>query len=216
MPVDRTTVVGGVWANGAPDPPAAPVPLVTYANSGLLQAAIEAGWPFSKVVDSADFNELMKRMTTLMISLEQQGMLSWSEFTDYTEGARVLGNDGRMYTAIAASTNINPVGNPDKWAADQPSKIVSLTFADSPYDVTAVDGILLVDDSGGDVVLNFLTSETGCKITVKKIGNSANAIKCTPQAAETIEGEAMSFDIVGPGEFKTFVPDGVDKYHQTA
>ena len=115
---NRTTTIGGIWANGAVDPVSAPVAGTTYAKSELTQALIEAGWPFSVKVDSANFNEIMRRVTTLLGLLEQWGVLPWCEFTVYAIGGRALGSNGTIYKAIQASTNKDPISYPDYWEAD--------------------------------------------------------------------------------------------------
>lgn len=92
--------------------------------------------------------------------------------------------------------------------------VKTITFADSPYNVTAADGVILADCSAGNVVVNFLSAAVASakRITIKKIDASANAVKCTPQAAETVEGEGGSYDSVMPREFMSFAPNGASDW----
>ncbi|MGE4406032.1 hypothetical protein [Pseudomonas sp.] len=91
-----------------------------------------------------------------------------------------------------------------------------VTFAESPYAVQTSDGVLLVDASGGAVVIQFLDASVGGakRLTVKKTDVTENAVQCTPQAAQEVEGEAGSYDSVMPGEFMSFVPDGASAWHR--
>ncbi len=84
-----------------------------------------------------------------------------------------------------------------------------VNFAASPYNVLVPDDVLLVDCSGGDVVINFLPSATGKKLICKRIDSAPlNKAEYTPDGAETIEGFAASYDSEMPKEFMTFLPDG--------
>ena len=118
---NRTEQLGGIWADGAPVPPTGTTPSAgtTYADPTLDLAGIEAGWPYSSVVDSASFNEMMRRITTLLNMLEEQGLLTFCAATTYSKGAKVLGSDGNMYHSIA-DTNLNhdPVSSPTYWTCN--------------------------------------------------------------------------------------------------
>ncbi len=114
---NRTTVVGGVWANGAPDPPSGTTPSAgtTYADSGITQSEIEEAWPYASVVDSSKHNELLRRITKLMQMLEQQGVMTYCASTTYVVGAKVLGSNGRLYNCIQAGANHDPTTSPTYW-----------------------------------------------------------------------------------------------------
>ena len=91
-----------------------------------------------------------------------------------------------------------------------------ITNASSPYSVKVSDGILLVDCTDGPVVVQFLNASLAVakRITVKKIDDTENAVQCTPQETQTVEGEAGSYDSVMPGEFMSFIPDGSAAWHR--
>jgi hypothetical protein len=88
--------------------------------------------------------------------------------------------------------------------------VTTITFADSPYTVQSDDAVLRIDCTDGDVVVQFPPSAEagGRRIRAKKIGTDNNAAKYTPAAAETVEGEAVSYDSTMPGEFMEFCPVG--------
>lgn len=108
---NRTTKVGGIWAEGAPDVPISGLPTtgVTYANSNMTEADIQAAWPFKTIVDSADSNEMLRRLTTLMVMLELQGVLSWNSTTQYLTKALVVGSTGNLYIATQGTLGNDPV-----------------------------------------------------------------------------------------------------------
>ncbi len=116
---DRTDSLNGwIWADGAGDPPAVPVTGVTYASSSLVQATVEEGWPYSEVVNSANFNEIMRRATSIISLLETYGIIPWSALTTYPVGAVVTGSDGLIYKALLISTSASPkdpIANPTYW-----------------------------------------------------------------------------------------------------
>ena len=118
--VNRTVEIGGIWAEGAPDIPLEdPIPGVTYANTSITEEIINEAWPYTNIITSNDFNEVMRRITLLLSQLESQGVLSYSILTDYVVGALVMGSDSILYRALElngpGSTPADPVGNPGTW-----------------------------------------------------------------------------------------------------
>jgi hypothetical protein len=90
------------------------------------------------------------------------------------------------------------------------------TFAQSPYTVLPTDAVLLVNATNGPVMLQFPTASslTPQLLRVKKTDVTANAVSCVPSLDETVEGEAASYDSTTPGEFMSFVSDGVGAWHR--
>ena len=115
---NRTISLGEIWAAGAPNPVANPIAGVTYANKSITKEQVNDGWPFGVTVDSANFNEIMQRMTTLLLLLEQNGILPWSALTPYIIGGRSLGNNGIIYKASQDSVGKDPILFPDYWDTD--------------------------------------------------------------------------------------------------
>lgn len=115
-PSNRTIKVGGVWAEGAIDPPATPVQSTTYADSGVTEGEIQAGWPFADIVESAKFNEVMRRITSLIKLAEEWGVLPWNSSTTYATKALVMGSNGEIYYCkVASSTGNDPTTSPTQW-----------------------------------------------------------------------------------------------------
>lgn len=115
-PSNRTIKVGGVWAQGAVDPPATPVQSTTYADSGVTEGEIQAGWPFADIVESAKFNEVMRRITSLIKLAEEWGVLPWNSSTTYATKALVMGSNGEIYYCkVASSAGNDPTTSPTQW-----------------------------------------------------------------------------------------------------
>jgi len=59
------------------------------------------GWPYSQIVDSATFNEAMRRITTLLQLMEEYGVLTWCAATTYKTGGLAVGSDDFLYPGIS-------------------------------------------------------------------------------------------------------------------
>lgn len=135
---DRTVTIGGVWANGAPNLPGGGPPAegVTYANSALDNTTITAGWPFASIVHSENFNEIMRRLTSLVSQMETYGVLPWCATTNYPAGALAMGSDGVAYQALSVNVNKNPIAFPSVWVRVKtdatPAGVVIYTAAATP------------------------------------------------------------------------------------
>lgn len=106
--IQRTVSLGGLifGADANTTIPASPNVGVPYRNTSLSKLLAASGWPFATVVDSADFNELMYRITTVLDAIEVQGILFWSAATDYVTGSivrRTVGSTEKFYEALQAS-----------------------------------------------------------------------------------------------------------------
>ena len=129
----RTVQLGGVWANGAPDPPASPITEVTYADSNLSQATIEEGWPYSTIVNGSEFNEFMRRMSSLVQLQENWGVLPWCAEITYAAGAFVLGTDGNLYMSLVSNLNKNPVSTSGYWRFSSAWIVRGTTAPSNPF-----------------------------------------------------------------------------------
>lgn len=132
---NRTEVIGGIWAAGAPDPPSElPAAGTTYASSALTEATINAGWPHASIVDSADFNEIMRRITSLTQLLERYGTLPWCAATEYPLGAEAMGSDGNIYMSLQASNlNHDPTTATAYWMPSRMAVYSGSAFALNNY-----------------------------------------------------------------------------------
>jgi len=106
--IQRDVSLGGLIFGSSANTtiPASPNVGVPYRNTNLSKLIAADGWPFATVVDSADFNELMYRITTVLDAIEVQGILFWSEATDYVTGSIVRQTDGlteKFFEALQAS-----------------------------------------------------------------------------------------------------------------
>lgn len=109
--------------------PSAPTSGTPYRNTSLTTTTAAQGWPFLNVVDSADFNQMMFRTTSVLNDVQKTGILYWSALTDYVTGSICRDDlDGKLYQALQAS-------GPNSGGTHQPStdsgtywKIAALGF----------------------------------------------------------------------------------------
>ena len=130
--------------------------------------------------------------------------------------ARVVQDDGDGKPAVYVC--IATVGTVDQqWIkiADvdwSPPRVVSIAFGDSPYSA-AIEGIILVDTSGGNVqiLLPAASANTDKIYYVKKKTSDANIITITPNGGDLIENESDAV-IINQGTSLEFVSDGSNWY----
>lgn len=81
--------------------PGTPVSGTPYRNPSITAEDVARGWPYSQVVDSARFNEIMYEITALLGEIERNGGIEYSERTDYSEGDVCRVDDSGMSTLYA-------------------------------------------------------------------------------------------------------------------
>jgi hypothetical protein len=128
----RTVVTGGVWGENLSDLVQNPNVGIGYRDSTIPEAEIKEGWLYGVKADSSKVNEMLLRLTTLMKSLEQRGILPYNNTTPYETGSRVLWTDGFLYSALQNVTGESPAVSPAKWqkggieSTDKVDKVVIL------------------------------------------------------------------------------------------
>lgn len=121
MSSTRSVKSPGVWAADATTTiPGSPLSGVAYRRTSVVTADARGGWPFDTLVDSAEFNELLYRYTSLTDIMDRQGVLGWSDQVDYAVPAIVFGSDGVLYKSLGTSgpttTARDPISNPAYWS----------------------------------------------------------------------------------------------------
>lgn len=120
MSSTRSVKSPGIFANDALTTiPPVPVTGVSYRDAVNGTANIEDGWPYGERVNSAEYNQIMYQLSTLLEILDKQGILGWTDQVDYAVPAYVVGSDGRIYQALQASgpatTAQDPISAPTYW-----------------------------------------------------------------------------------------------------
>ena len=106
---DRPLSPGIFAADAQTNIPANPVPGVSYRDPVSGVSTIGLGWPFQRLVNSAEFNEVMYRITSLLDVVSHTSVLAWNEQVDYqAAGAAqtpsvVASTNGNLYVALQAS-----------------------------------------------------------------------------------------------------------------
>lgn len=117
---DRPLSPGIFAADAQTTVPANPVPGVSYRDPLNGLTTIGLGWPFQRLVNSAEFNEVMFRITSLLDMVCRTSVLAWNEQVDYqAAGATqtpsvVASTDGHLYVALQPS-------GPNKGGARDPA-----------------------------------------------------------------------------------------------
>jgi len=87
----------------------------------------------------------------------------------------------------------------------------SVVYADTPYEVTVNDGLLLVNAGDGNVTIDLYTagSNDGAVVTVKRTDGSTNTVTVDGNGAETIDGR-LTWALSQQYASLTIVSDGTN------
>ena len=106
----RTVTLPAIWADDAiTEIPMPPIANTTYRNTGLGSTELLQGWPYQKIVDSADFNQTLWLISNLVKNCEQYGIMPWCASTTYKQNGICLASNGIFYWAKKDNTGVNPV-----------------------------------------------------------------------------------------------------------
>lgn len=109
----RTLTIPGQWAADAQTIiPAPPIPGVAYRNPALDAAAMRAGQQYSRIADSAQWNQLHYLTTGMAAEVEGYGIPRYSPLTNYYASAFCLSLDGVLMQAIQPSGPANGGAHP--------------------------------------------------------------------------------------------------------
>lgn len=100
---NRTIVIPAAWGEGALELPITPVTGVAYRDSAITASEVKAGWAFGTTADSSKLNELLLRISSLLMLSEQYGVLPFCATTTYALGGLAMGSNGVVYESIVAS-----------------------------------------------------------------------------------------------------------------
>ena len=110
----RDITLPGVWAEDAQtEIPPVPVSGDTYRNPDLSEADAGQLVKFGQKVDSANWNEYMFRLSSLVSEMEQRGILAYSPQTSYKAGGMAF-HEGVLYQTPEPVSGVTPPTAP--WA----------------------------------------------------------------------------------------------------
>lgn len=108
----RTVTLPAIWADDAiTEIPTPPIANTTYRNTDLGSTELLQGWPYQKIVDSADFNQTLWLISKLIKTSEQYGIMPWCASTTYKQNGICLASNGIFYWAKKDNTGVNPVND---------------------------------------------------------------------------------------------------------
>lgn len=90
-------------ANALTTIPPTPVAGVSYRDETAGAASSPDGWPYAERVNSAEFNQILYQLSSLVAILDKKGVLGWSSDVNYSEAALAFGSDGVLYNWLSAS-----------------------------------------------------------------------------------------------------------------
>lgn len=165
-------------ANALTTIPPTPVAGVSYRDPIAGPASSPNGWPYSERVNSAEWNQIMFQISSLVSIIDKKGILGWSSAVDYTESSIVFGSDGVLYVWLQASGPAgagakDPLTNPLYW------QTLSSSFAASTDGIAGSFSNLKISTTG----LNAQASITANSICVKNTSDQQkvlNAVSVTP------------------------------------
>ncbi len=103
----------GVFAlNASTTIPPVPIQGVSYRDITTTIAEANDGWPYAEVVNSAEYNQILHQYSSMLNSMDKQGILGWSNQVDYAVPAIVFGSNNTIYLATAASGPATAVQDP--------------------------------------------------------------------------------------------------------
>ena len=117
--------------------PPTPVAGVTYRDETAGPASSPDGWPYAERVNSAEWNQIMYQLSSLVSIMDHKGVLGWSDLVDYSEASVQFGSDGILYAWLQASGPSlggakDPVSNPTYWKNLRSGQLIGVqTFAAS-------------------------------------------------------------------------------------
>lgn len=129
---ERSISLPEQWAKDAQTViPAPPVPGIAYRNTAITPEQWAHGQDYSRVADSAQWNQMFWTMSGLLKYAEQYGIMPYSPFTNYPEFGICMGADGILYQAVQPSGPNNggsqPITNKSYWL-NYVTKFVTSTY----------------------------------------------------------------------------------------
>lgn len=110
----------GIFAEDASTSiPPSPIQGVAYRDAVSGADSAPDGWRYGTKVDSQDWNQIMFLLTSIISSVDKQGLLGWSSDVDYSPPAIAFGSNGLPYIALQASgpttSAQDPISSPMFW-----------------------------------------------------------------------------------------------------
>lgn len=135
--------------------PPTPVAGVSYRDAVAGPASSPDGWPYAERVNSAEFNQILYQLTSLLAGMDVNGTLGYTSLVNYAVPAICFGSDGKFYKCLQpngpATTPRDPISNPTFWKEILASGLVNVQVFDSSGTYTPSPGatIAIADVQGG-------------------------------------------------------------------
>ena len=181
MAEQRTiTMPKGNWADGAETTiPFPPETGTAYRNPNVNLSEWRAGHPFEAIVDSSKWNQLFYLLTAMVSAIEKNGILAWSQNTDYLVDAVAMGTNGILYQAKLASgpsggSAREPSANPTYWNPLNVHNVLVERNASDAHPIQAITDLETTLNSIFSVATTAVQTATLGGIAVPKDGTTLN------------------------------------------
>lgn len=143
MPSTRDFKSPGIFAaNATTVIPPTPIAGVSYRDAVSGTDDTPNGWRYGTRVESQDWNQIMFVLTSMLQTMDKQGILGWTPEVDYAVPAITFGSNGLLYLALQpsgpATASQDPVSSPLFWEqVASTGRIVINTLGASTWTVPA-------------------------------------------------------------------------------
>lgn len=149
----RTLTVPAIWAaNAQTTIPEPPVTGQSYRQANPSPDDWRFGQAYDTLADSARWNEILYIVTTFLTLLEQNGVLPYSQSTNYNTGALCIGVDNTIYQALQPSGPANGGSQATSNTAYWKKPLVQVSYSGSSTITVPTNGgaiSLKIDPAGG-------------------------------------------------------------------
>ncbi len=178
-----------------------------HVATASAHAGVAAGSPAAPARTALSLSMAIVHVAALQVTI-LVGDIDQTEDSAFDLSYRVLGASpyGIRYNTRIGVLQLTADGTNWRNFGESPARVI--TFADSPYTVTAAQPKLEVNTAGGNVTINFPALASGFPIEVTKITADVNTVTNDANGAETINGALTdTLDQIYAG--KRYVPTTV-------
>lgn len=173
--------------------PPTPVAGVSYRDPIAGPASSADGWPYAERVNSAEWNQIMYQVSSLLAIMDKKGVLGWSSDVDYSEASIAFGSDGLLYNwlqpsgpSLGGAKDPAAGANPLYWKA-------AITSIPDPTDVVSGSALNLKSSTVGTNAVAVFTAD---EFVVK---NSTGAIKKLSGVSISVNGAVSGLNGLDTG-----------------
>lgn len=186
--------------------PPTPVAGVSYRDEAAGPASSPDGWPYAERVNSAEFNQIMYQLSSLVSIMDNKGVLGWSSAVDYPDAGVQFGSDGVLYRWLQASGPTlggakDPVSEPTFWEPAGKGQLISSQVVSASGTLNAPAGFAIARFrlSGGGGGSGVVVSTNASQVSAVGGGASGSYLEGWLTAAQFGASQTVTIGAAGPG-----------------